>query len=337
MFIHSRASKLVYWHGNTLIPPDFGILTASSASFSSCFVVLFSKWAVQCKEVAMTNIIVFNTVACIYLFSSSLYFCYLFFHKEVIGKAATTITLLGLIIQTTAYGLRWIESYQLNIGHSPFSFFTLYETLIFSCWSLAIIYLVIEYTYQMRTLGAIILPLISLGMLYASLSPDVTGEIEELPLVLKGNYLTHHVVSCIICLVAFLISLVASILILIRDNTGRMTAPLKKVFGQLPSSEMLDDLSYKTIAIGFILFSIGIATGAYRTKVIWGSYWNWDPVETSSLITWLLYALILHGRYQGWWTMKMSSVLSIIAFSISVVSFLIAGSYVMMSGHYPIL
>ena len=285
----------------------------------------------------MTNIIIFNAVAFIYLFSSSLYFCYLFFHKELIGKAATTLTLLGLMVQTMAYVLRWIESYQLNIGHSPFSFFTLYETLIFSCWSMAIIYLVIEYKYQIRTLGAIILPLISLGMLYASLSPNVAGEIEELPLVLKGNFLVYHVVSCIMCLVAFLISLVASILILIKGNVSRITAPLKKVLEQLPSPGILDDLSYKTIAIGFILFSIGIATGAYRTKVIWGSYWNWDPVETSSLITWLLYALILHGRYQRWWDMKMSSVLSIIAFSISIVSFLIAGSYVLMSGHYPIL
>jgi cytochrome c-type biogenesis protein CcsB len=255
----------------------------------------------------------------------------------LIGKAATTITLFGLIVQSMAYVLRWIESYQLNIGHSPLSFFTLYETLIFSCWSMAIIYLVIEYNYQMRTLGTIILPLISLGMLYASLSPTVAGEIEELPMVLKGNFLVYHVVSCIMCLVAFLISLVASILILIRENASRIIRPLKKVVGQFPSPGILDDLSYKTIAIGFILFSIGIATGAYRTKVIWGSYWNWDPVETSSLITWLLYALILHGRYQGWWNMKMSSVLSIVAFSISIVCFLIAGSYVMMSGHYPIL
>jgi cytochrome c-type biogenesis protein CcsB len=285
----------------------------------------------------MINMIVFNTVAFIYLFSSLLYFCYVFFQKELIGKAATLITLLGLMVQTVAYVLRWIESYQLNIGHSPLSFFTLYETLIFSCWSMAIIYLVIEYKYQLRILGTIILPLISLGMLYASLSPTVAGAIEELPLVLKGNFLVYHVVSCIMCLVAFLISLVASMLILIGENAGRIIRPLKKVVGQLPSPVILDDLSYKTIAIGFILFSIGITTGAYRTKVIWGSYWNWDPVQTSCLITWLLYALILHGRYQRWWDMKMSSVLSIVAFSISIVCFLIAGSYVMVSGHYPIL
>jgi cytochrome c-type biogenesis protein CcsB len=285
----------------------------------------------------MINITLFNAVAFIYLFSSSLYFCFLFFQKKEIGKAATAITLLGLIVQTMSYGVRWVESYQSGVGHSPFSFFTLYETIIFASWSAVIIYLVVEYKYQMRVLGAFILPLISLGMLYASLSPNVAGEIEELPLVLKGNFLVYHVVSCIMCLVAFLISLVASILILIRENASRTIAPLKKVLDQFPSPRILDDLSYKTIAIGFILFSIGIATGAYRTKVIWGSYWNWDPVETSSLITWLIYALILHGRYQGWWGIKINSVLSIAAFSVSIVCFLIAGSYVMVSGHYPIL
>jgi cytochrome c-type biogenesis protein CcsB len=247
----------------------------------------------------MINITLFNAVAFIYLFSSSLYFCFLFFQKKEIGKAATAITLLGLIVQTMSYGVRWVESYQSGVGHSPFSFFTLYETIIFASWSAVIIYLVVEYKYQMRVLGAFILPLISLGMLYASLSPNVAGEIEELPLVLKGNFLVYHVVSCIMCLVAFLISLVASILILIRENASRTIAPLKKVLDQFPSPRILDDLSYKTIAIGFILFSIGIATGAYRTKVIWGSYWNWDPVETSSLITWLIYALILHGRYHA--------------------------------------
>jgi len=285
----------------------------------------------------MLNVTLFNTVAFIYLFSSLLYFCYAFFQKEIIGQGATAITLLGLTLQTLAYVLRWLESYQLNMGHSPLSFFTLYETLIFSCWTMAIIYLVIEYKYQVKILGSIILPLISLGMLYASLSPGMNGEIKELPAVLKGNFLIYHVVSCIMCLVAFLISLVASILILTREHIGWIIRPLKKAIGQLPSPGMLDDLSYKTIAIGFILFSIGITTGAYRTKVIWGSYWNWDPVETSSLITWLLYALILHGRYQRWWGMKMSSVLSIVAFSISILSFLIAGSYMMVSGHYPIL
>ena len=285
----------------------------------------------------MMNITLFNSVAFIYLISSFFYFCYLFFHKEIIGEAGTTLTVIALIVHTIAYGVRWIESYQLRVGHSPFSFFTLYETLIFTCWSMALIYLLLEYIYQVRALGALIVPLISLGMLYASLSPNLAGDIEALPSVLQGNFLAYHVVSCIMSLVAFLFSLVVSILILMKNSAITATLTCKKFFDQLPQLKVLDELSYKTIAIGFILFSIGMTTGVYRTKIIWGSYWSWDPVETSALIIWLIYALILHGRYQQWWGCTLNSVLSIIAFCISIFCFLIAASYIMVSGHYPIL
>ena len=285
----------------------------------------------------MINITLFSSVAFIYLIASLFYFCYLFFRKEKIGKAGTFLTVVALIVHTIAYTARWVESYQLGIGHSPFSFFSLYETLVFTCWSMALIYLVLEHIYQVRTLGAVVVPLISIGMLYASLSPNLNSDIEALPSVLQGNFLAYHVVSCIMSLVAFLFSLVVSILLLLTHNASGITSLCRKFFNQLPPPKVLDEISYKTIAIGFILFSIGMATGAYRTKIIWGSYWSWDPVETSALIIWLIYALILHGRYQRWWGWKLSSVLSIIAFSISIFCFLIAASYIMVSGHYPIL
>ena len=285
----------------------------------------------------MLNITLFSSVAFIYLASSFFYFCHLFFRKQKIARVGTSITVFAFIIHTIAFIVRWIESYQLGVGHSPLSFFTLYETLIFSCWSMALLYLLLEYTYKVRTIGAFVVPLISLGMLYASLSPNLNGDIEGLPSVLEGNFLAYHVVSGMMSLVAFLFSLLTSILILLRHNTNTTTPLCKKWFDQLPSLKVLDELSYKTIAIGFILFSIGMATGAYRTKIIWGSYWSWDPVETSALIIWLIYALILHGRYQRWWGWKLNSVLSIIAFSISIFCFLIAASYIMVSGHYPIL
>ena len=284
----------------------------------------------------MINVTLFSAVAFIYLFASLFYFCYLFSRKGKIGKAGSLITLIAFIVHTIAYIVRWIESYQLGIGHSPLSFFTLYETLVFACWSMALIYLVLEHTYQVMMLGALVIPLVSLGMFYASLSPNLTGDIEALPSVLQGNFLTYHVVSCIMSLAAFLFSLMVSILILIKHKAGSITPLCKKYVDQLPSAKVLDELSYKTISIGFILFSIGMATGAYRTKIIWGSYWSWDPVETSALIIWLIYALIIHGRFQRWWGWKLSSVLSIIAFSISMFCFLIAASYVMLSGHYPI-
>jgi ABC-type transport system involved in cytochrome c biogenesis permease subunit len=80
-----------------------------------------------------------------------------------------------------------------------------------------------------------------------------------------------------------------------------------------------------------------MATGAYRTRIIWGKYWSWDPAEVISLIMWLMYALVLHGRYQRWWGARTTAMLSIFAFVISVLCFLINASFLLISRHYPIV
>jgi cytochrome c-type biogenesis protein CcsB len=63
----------------------------------------------------------------------------------------------------------------------------------------------------------------------------------------------------------------------------------------------LDNLSYRTIGIGFPLLTIGILSGAVWANETWGSYWSWDPKETWAFITWLVYAIYLHSRIiKGW-------------------------------------
>jgi len=99
---------------------------------------------------------------------------------------------------------------------------------------------------------------------------------------------------------------------------------------------LLDEKAYNSASIGMVFTILTIISGSMWAKISWGSYWNWDPVETSGLVTWLMYALILHGRYKKWWGKKATAVLSLSAFAISVLCFLIAGSYVMNSMHYPI-
>jgi cytochrome c-type biogenesis protein CcsB len=281
------------------------------------------------------NVVLFSAVSYVYLFSSLAYCCYFFFHIEEMGRAATGITIAGSLVHTAAYALRWFESYQLGMGHSPLSFFTLYETIVFACWSLILMYLILEHVFKTSSLGAFILPFVSLAMLYASGSLGISPRIEALPPVLKSNVLAYHVTSCIMSLAAFLIACVAALLIIAKTRLKIMTLP-QTVLNRLPMPQVLDDIGYKATAVGFILFSMAMATGAYRARIIWGHYWSWDPVETASLIMWLLYALILHGRYQRWWDTTTSALLSITAFGAAVSSFCIAASYLMTSAHYPI-
>jgi cytochrome c-type biogenesis protein CcsB len=282
------------------------------------------------------NVALFSAVSYIYLFSSLAYCCYFFFRIDEVGKAATGITATGLLAHTAAYALRWFESYQLGMGHSPFSFFTLYETIVFSCWSLTGMYLFIERRFRTRAIGAFVLPCVSLAMLCASGSLGISPRIEALPPVLKGNVLAYHVTTCMMGLTAFLIACVAAGLLLIATKPSKPIAMPAVLSTRLPSPQVLDDISYKATAVGFILFSMAMATGAYRARIIWGNYWSWDPVEGTSLIMWLLYALILHGRYQRWWGSTTNAVLSITAFAAAICSFLIAASCLMTSAHYPI-
>jgi cytochrome c-type biogenesis protein CcsB len=282
------------------------------------------------------NVALFSAASYVYLFSSVAYCCCFFFRIEAMGRAATGITAAGLIAHTAAYALRWFESYQLGISHSPFSFFTLYETIVFACWSLTAMYLFIEYLFRTRALGVFVLPCVSLAMLCASGPLGISPRIEALPPVLKGNVLAYHVTSCIMSLAAFLIACVTAGLLLIAKNPPHAVPKPTAWFNRVPGPQVLDDISYKATAVGFILFSVAMATGAYRARIIWGHYWSWDPVEAGSLIMWLLYALILHGRYQRWWGSTTSAVLSITAFAAVICSFLIAASYLMTSSHYPI-
>jgi cytochrome c-type biogenesis protein CcsB len=83
----------------------------------------------------------------------------------------------------------------------------------------------------------------------------------------------------------------------------------------IPESSILDDMNYQMVVIGFLLLTLGIITGSVWAHSAWGSYWSWDPKETWSLITWLVYAALLHSRMVRGWRGNKLALLSIIGFS----------------------
>ena len=82
----------------------------------------------------------------------------------------------------------------------------------------------------------------------------------------------------------------------------------------IPESSILDELSYQMVVIGFLLLTLGIITGSVWAHSAWGSYWSWDPKETWSLITWLVYAALLHSRMVRGWKGNKLAALCIIGF-----------------------
>jgi cytochrome c-type biogenesis protein CcsB len=99
---------------------------------------------------------------------------------------------------------------------------------------------------------------------------------------------------------------------------------------RLPTVDMLDFLSYRSVMVAFPLMTVVIVTGAVWAQSAWGKWWGWDPKETASLVTWILYAVFLHMRVVAGWKGRPSAVINIIGF-ISVI-FTYLGVNVFLSG-----
>ena len=132
--------------------------------------------------------------------------------------------------------------------------------------------------------------------------------------VLDGVYPTAMAASPFI-LSGLLSGIFASLLYLMmyrrREGLERM----------LPSAEVLDEVTYKTIAIAFPLLTMMIAAGAYWANRTWGSYWSWDPKETWAAITWLVYAGYLHMRITRGWRGRRAAYFAILGFAVVMFTF----------------
>ncbi len=259
----------------------------------------------------MNSSLLLSIVTFVYCLAAFLYIAAWVFKKQPLAAAASWVTVIALIGNVAGIGLRWYESYQIgdgSYGHAPLS--NLYESLVFFAATIALIYLVVEYTYKTRTLGALVLPLAFLCMAYASFS--ATSKIQPLIPALKSNWLIAHVITCFFGYAAFAISFGVSLIFLFKERWPEKETPHGHSF--LPSSAILEELTHQMVTFGFLFLTIGIITGAVWANSAWGSYWSWDPKETWSLITWFVYATLLHARFARGWGGRRIAYLSIIGF-----------------------
>ena len=249
-----------------------------------------------------------------YLFSAMLYIAIFVFRAKRLGLFAILVTVAAFLINTAGIGLRWQESYQAGIGYAPLS--NMYESLVFFAWAIAIFYLVLEWKYKNRVLGAFSMPFAFLSMAYASFSPEFGKEIKPLIPALQSNWLIAHVITCFVGYAAFAVASGMGVMYLLKDR--KTNGAPGTLLASLPELKVIDDIIHKTLVFGFLWLSAGIITGAVWANAAWGTYWSWDPKETWSLITWFVYAATLHARFTKGWGGRRIAWLAIIGF-ISVV------------------
>ena len=256
----------------------------------------------------MNSSLILSYTTFIYVLAAVFYIASFSFRKELLAKFGMAVLIIGFAANTGGILLRWIESYQLGYGHAPFS--NMYESLVFFSWTVAALYIFVEFKYKERVIGVFATPLIFLAIAYASFDPDTSSKISPLIPALKSNWLIAHVITCFLGYAGFAIAFGFSIMYLIKPETSSENS----LFAKLPSLSLIDELTYQMIVFGFLFLTVGIITGSVWANSAWGTYWSWDPKETWSLITWFIYALLLHLRIMKGWQGKKIAWISILGF-----------------------
>jgi cytochrome c-type biogenesis protein CcsB len=268
---------------------------------------------------------IFGAVMYMYLGVTVIYLIHVTTKSRRVGMVATWSLVGSLSLHTVGLAYRWIETYQSGYGYVPLS--NMYESLVFFAWTIALIYLLLELLYKQRAIGLFVTPFAFLFMAFTSIIPGVNATISPLIPALKSPWLGIHVITCFIGYAAFAVSFWFSILFLVQERREKDHASRLRF---LPATNLLDEISYRSILIGFPMLTLGIVTGAAWANYAWGSYWSWDPKETWSLITWFIYAAFLHARLSRGWSGRKTALLSIVGFGAVVftyfgVNYLISG------------
>ncbi len=253
-----------------------------------------------------------------------------FFYVTIVLYSCATLAYLVYLVKTTPAVATWANRLVMtgfvahflstihrfnSAGHLPIT--NMHESLSF--FSLAIVgaFILFERRYRVTILGSFILPV---ALLLIVASSAFSSAISGLNPALRSNWLWLHTIMAFISYAAFTIAFGAAVIYLIQQHFLKKKR-LGALFQKLPSLETLDDINYRCLTIGFPLLTVAIISGAIWAEKAWGTYWSWDPKETWSLITWFIYAALLHGRMTTGWRGRRAALLSIAGFLIMLFTF----------------
>ncbi|MFC1855077.1 c-type cytochrome biogenesis protein CcsB [Thermodesulfobacteriota bacterium] len=257
------------------------------------------------------NIYFFKATAVFYFFSVAIFFFYLITQKDEVTKIAVGMYFVGFIVHTLGMIVRYTEA-----GYAPMV--NLHEGLSFLSWCISIVFFSFNLRFKIRVFGVFAAPL---SLAFILISFAFSSTILSLAPVLQSYWRPIHIFCAIVGDAMFGIAALAGIMYLLQERQLK-TKKMTKLYHILPSLEVSDSINYKCLTFGFPMLTLGMVTGAIWANSAWGTYWSWDPKETWSLITWFIYAAMLHGRLTVGWRGRKVAILSIVGFLVILFTFL---------------
>jgi len=249
------------------------------------------------------GVILFELALTFYFAATIVSITELFKSTKITSRIMFSLAAIGFAIHTTNIIFRYVTA-----GHIPIT--NAHEATSFFSWSIVFIFFVLQFRYRIILLSSFIMPVVFILMLSSSMLPR---EIKPLSPVLQSYWLGIHTIFAFLGNAAFALAFGIGVMYLVQEHYVK-SKHIGGLFERLPSLQTLDEINYRLITLGFPLLTLAIITGALWAQSAWGSYWNWDPRETWSLITWFIYAIVLHARLVAGWRGKRAALLSIIGF-----------------------
>ncbi len=258
-----------------------------------------------------------------YIASTAAYTLFLVRQKQQFYRGGVMLLAVGFTVHLIVIAIGTIQA-----GHLPVN--TLRDTLSFGALAVAGVFLLFQYRYRLKVLGVFSAPLAAVTMISVALMPATAVPVQP---VLKSMWLVAHVALIFIGEASLALACGIGILYLVQEQAIKSKKP-GFFFRRLPSLDLLDSAGQTCILAGFVMMTLGLATGLIYAKSIWGRFWSWDPKEVWSGITWLLYAVLIHERLALGWRGRRAAIMAIIGFATVLFTFL--GVNLFMSGHHGV-
>ncbi len=263
----------------------------------------------------------FNLALVFELLATGGFVVYLIKQDKWVYRCAFWILVAGFVCHTIMLGCQYY-----SLGAVPVLGFR--SALSFFSWSIICAYLVFQIKFRLRVLGSFIAPFAAFLMIVSASMPWVEGPVGQ---QFKSLWLTVHIVTAFMGNGLFAITFLVAIMYLILERSIKQKK-LGSFYSRLPSLATLDVINYYSLIYGFVFLTFGMITGSVYAQLIIGTYWQWDPREVWSLITWLSYAALIHQRLTVGWRGRRAALMSIICFCILIFAFL--GASLWMGGYH---
>ena len=263
----------------------------------------------------------FNVALCFELLATGGFIVFIVRQEKWIFRCSYWILVTGFLFHTIFLAYRYYL-----LGVAPI--LDLKSALSFFAWSIICVYLIIQSRFKLMVLGSFVAPFAASLMIISSAMPWTEVTVKPL---FKSLWLTIHVGTVFIGDALLAIAFLAAIMYLIQEYQIKQKR-LGAIYSRLPSLATLDRINYYSIIYGFPFLTVGMITGSVYAQYALGSYWQWDPKEVWSLISWLFYAALLHQRVAVGWQGRRAAIMAIVCFSVLVFTFV--GVSLLMGGYH---